>query len=388
MPNDLPSVARANRALAAAWRSGLLPRPRLEADALEAAALRAAPPSALGAERWWREPFGRLLDALRDEARLNPLGEAMAHGQIVMTLRARMRAAKLWRRRPEIRMRPVAAPIIVLGQMRSGTTRMQRLLACDERFVHTRLDESLIPVPRPGRRLLARLGLTALGMFNPEIARIHPTSPSAPEEEFGLLSFSFGSALFEAQWRVPAFARWWEAADTRPLYREFRALLQTAGWANRDAPDRPRLLKVPQFMQDLESVLDTFPDARLIRLHREPQAVVASSASLVWHQMRVQSDAADRAWIGREWLRKTRLREQRAEAALAARPDVPVVQVEYEAMNRDWSAEMERIYDFLGLELTPPVHARMAAYLRSARSHLGHRYSLAEFGLTERDFVQ
>jgi hypothetical protein len=272
--------------------------------------------------------------------------------------------------------------------MRSGTTRMQRLLACDERFAHTRLDESLIPVPRPGRRLLARIGLTALGTFNPAILGIHPTAPSSPEEEFGLFSFSFGSALFEAQWRVPDFSRWWEAADTRPLYREFRALLQTAGWARREPPNRPRLLKVPQFMQDLETVLDTFPDARLIRLHRDPRSVVPSSASLVWNQMRVQSDSADKAWIGREWLRKTRLREQRARTALATRPDVPAVHVDYEAMSNDWRGEMERIYAFLGIVLEPRVVRRMEAYLKSARSHLGHLYGLADFGLSERDFIQ
>jgi hypothetical protein len=60
----------------------------------------------------------------------------------------------LWRAQPEIRDRPIPEPIVILGQMRSGTTRLQRLLACDDRFAHTRLYESLIPAPfgrTPGR---------------------------------------------------------------------------------------------------------------------------------------------------------------------------------------------------------------------------------------------
>ena len=157
--SGLPNVARANRALTALWRSGLAPRPQLDAGALEAAALRSAPRSALGPDDEWQAPFELLLRSLREEAKLNPLGLTMAHGQIVMMLRARMRAAKLWRDHPEILERWIRAPVIILGQMRSGTTRLQRLLACDDRFAFTKLYESLIPAPfgrspgyRDGRR--------------------------------------------------------------------------------------------------------------------------------------------------------------------------------------------------------------------------------------------
>ena len=311
----------------------------------------------------------------------------MAHGQIVMLLRSRIRARKLWRRHPEILDRPLGAPVIVLGQMRSGTTRVQRLLACDPRFAHTRLYESLFPIPRRGRRLLAGALGTILNRFNPAIGRIHPSAAGAPEEEFGLYSLSFAGALFEAQWRVPGFGRWWEQADKAPLYREFAALLRTLAWARGDPPGKPLILKVPQFMQDLPALLDVFPDARLIRLHRDPAAIVASSASLVWNQMRIQSDRADKAWIGREWLRKTHLRERVAVETLAARPHVPRLDVAYDAMNRDWRAEIARVYDFLGFELTPELQRRMANYVAGAHRHLGHRYSLAEFGLEPAEIV-
>ena len=373
----------------ALWRSGLAPRPRLDAGALEAAALRSAPRSTLGPDDEWRAPFELLLRSLREEADLNPLGLTMAHGQIVMMLRARMRGAALWQAHPEIVERPIRAPIGILGQMRSGTTRLQRLLASDDRFAHTRLHESLIPAPlgrapgrRDGRRWRARAGLALLRRLNPEIGRIHPTAPSAAEEEFGLYSFAFGSAQYEAQWRVPAFSRWWEDADPRPLYREFRALLQTNGWFRGEPVERPLILKAPQFLQDLPALLDAFPDARLLVLERDLDAVIASSASLVWNQMRVQSDRAEKAWIGREWLRKTMLRRDRARAALDSRPDLPRLHVPFEAMNRDWRQEIGRIYGFLGLDLPAEAERRMAAYVAGATAHVGHRYDLAQFGLS------
>ena len=387
--SGLSNVRRANRALEALWRSGLAPRPVLEPEALEAAALRGAPPSALGDGDSWRAPFQLLVRCLRDEADLNPLGLTMAHGQIVMMLRARMRAAALWRRHPEIADRPFPAPIVIVGQMRSGTTRLQRLLACDDRFAHTRLHESLIPVPfghapsrRDGRRWRARAGLALLHRLNPEIARIHPTGPSQPEEEFGLYSFSFGSAQFEAQWRVPTFSRWWERADPQWLYREFRALLQTNGWFRGEAVDKSWILKCPQFLEEVPALLDVFPGARLLAIERDLAEVVASTASLVWNQVRVQSDRVDRDWVGREWLRRTMLRRKRSESALGSHRDVPRMHLSFDAMNRDWRREIGRVYDFLGLDLPAQTERKMAAYVAGATAHVGHLYSLEQFGLS------
>jgi hypothetical protein len=383
-PDGAPSraVALASGGLDAAWRAGLLPRPILDPLAFEAAALGKRRRDSFGPAQEWRAPYRLLVQSLREEADLNPLGLAMAHGQIVGALKARIRAQDLWQRHPDILTRPIPAPIMILGPMRSGTTRLQRLLACDPRFAHTRLFESLHPVPARGRVLKTRASLMALRLFNPAIPAIHPMAPRQPDEEFGLFSLSFGSAQFEAQWRVPGFTAWWEAADADWLYREFRALLQTIGWARRVPADRPWLLKAPQFLQDLPAVLAAFPDTRLICLDRDTERVVGSSASLVWHQMRIQSDSADRGWIGREWLRKTRLRRERALAARQARPDVPQIEVQCEAMDDCWESEITRVYAFLGLPLTDAVRRRMASYVARARGHEGHRYHLGQFGLS------
>jgi hypothetical protein len=273
-------------------------------------------------------------------------------------------------------------PIVILGQMRSGTTRLQRLLACDPRLAHTRMFESLMPIPRLGRRAQARAIHSLLGRLNPALAIIHPTSATAPEEEFGLFSFSFGSAQFEAQWRVPTFARWWEQRAKDGLYAEFRQLLATIAWSRGEKAQRRWVIKAPQFMQDLPALLDTFPGSAIFRLERDQAEIVSSSASLVWNQMRIQSDRADPYWIGKEWLRKTQLREAVATRTLATRK-VAHLRLDYEAMNRDWRGEIRRAYDYLGMELPEAVIGRMANYLSKARGHHGHVYSPAQFGLEQ-----
>ena len=53
---------------------------------------------------------------------------------LVHSLRMRLRAQEWFRRHPEITEELIAAPIVVVGMMRSGTTLLQRLLAADPRF--------------------------------------------------------------------------------------------------------------------------------------------------------------------------------------------------------------------------------------------------------------
>ena len=51
-------------------------------------------------------------------------------------------------------------------------------------------------------------------------------------------------------------------------------------------------------------------------------------------------------------------------------------------MERDWRGGICRLYDWLGLPLGAALMARMEAYVARERRHIGHRYRLADFGLT------
>ena len=287
--------------LRALWQKGLLAKPDLVALPVEDAIRKELQSGAPALH--WPAALERLIDSLRNEAQLNEIGVTFAYVQLSRLLRQRIDSARLWRDHPHIREVPAEKPVIVLGQMRSGTTRLQRLLACDRQFSHPHFFEVMSPLPgrRPDLRPAASWAqLALLNVLNPELRRIHPTSPLAAEEVFGLLSFSLYGAHFEAQWRVPRFARFWEEQDRSRVYRELRLLLQTIAW-QRGEDTKPWVLKAPQFMEDLDALLAAFPDARLVCLNRDPAAVVASTASLVWNQMTLQSDHADRDWIGTAW---------------------------------------------------------------------------------------
>lgn len=372
-------VRRLSALLEGLWQKGLAPRPDLSRLRREAETLSAG-------EAPWREALDRLLDSLAGEARLNAIGLTFAQVQLTAILSRRGRAARLWRDRPEIAAVPIAAPIVVLGQMRSGTTRIQRLLGCDPRLGATRLYEMLEPLPRRFEPRIAKswAQLAMLNALNPAIRAVHPSGARAIDEPLPLLTFSLYGAQLDAQWWAPGFTRWWERQDRHGVYREFAQLLRTVLWRRGTAGgEAPLVLKVPQFMEDLDALLAVFPDARLICVNREREAVVASAASLAWHQMRLQSDAADRAAIGAEWHRRTLRREAIATRVRAANPQVPQIDIGFAAMNADWRHEMRRVYAFLDLDLPPSVEACMARYLRQAETsgYRDHRYRPEDFGL-------
>ncbi|MCM8556433.1 sulfotransferase family protein [Sphingomicrobium sediminis] len=376
-----------DKMLGTLWDKGLTWRPTLDPKDLKHHAMRAE--DRAPKEGCWEDRLDILTQALDEEAKLSPLGRAIAHGQLVRKIRCRIRAEAQWARNPAIRDRKVVAPLIIVGQMRSGTTRLHRLLARDPHFVHTRAYETMIPMPGGGRidkrPVTATANLLFLRTLNPLLAAVHPTGPYQAEEEFGLHAMSIFGAQYEGQWMVPSFARHCETCDRTGVYEEFKAVLQTLGAVRHEPEDKPWVLKAPQFTQDLEVLHEVFPDARYLFLHRDPVSVVGSSASLAWQQARVQSCSADRDAIGAEWLHKTKLRQDRQRAFRQAHPHVPALDIRFDHVNEDWRREIGRVYDFIGRTLDPDVEAAMADFLANSKAHKRHDYDIRDFGLDPQD---
>ncbi|MDG6077806.1 sulfotransferase [Erythrobacter litoralis] len=373
---------------------GLIGSARLDAEALLG---RATEETGLGdfGNPWFREPLEVLLESVKREANLNAAGEVSGVATLHHLLRDRLLAQMWFERHPEILARPLRNPVVIVGPMRSGTTRLHRLLASDRRFAHLRSFETISPVPRPEfeavmrgeakdfRPILARRIMRVARLANPRTLSIHPTGPYEPEEELGLIAASFYGMKFETQWQVPTYARWCEGQSGLAAYRHMANLLRLIGWSQQESSLRPWILKTPQHMLDLPVLLEVFPDARLIFTHRDPQQVVGSAASLAWNQSIIYSDDVRPGDIGREWLRKTETMVARMRAARDAIPPERMIDVQYEDMERDWEGTMRRIYRFLALDMEPARDA-MQAYMNRTASlkRTPHSYSLESFGLT------
>lgn len=379
---------RASAAIETLWQRGVTPRPPLDPDYLwrvgSAGFSRDEEHSIRTPEDVadFRERLVLLCRSLDREARLNALGHTMAYGQITGAIRKRHALGRLWRNKPGIAETPLAPLIIVVGQMRAGTTRLHRLLTADPQHAGTRFCDSHDPVPsKPDLRPLKSAAALALARrINPWLDTLHPFGATRTDEEIGWLAATLDACTFEAQYAIPSFVAFNEECGAAPVYREFARILRTDAAASGNAR-RPRVLKCPQFCEQLPALLDHFPDARLVVAQRAREEVLASSVSMVAAQSAFQSDAVSLERIEAHWRRKLTLREERVEAALAQWTG-PVARVEFEALNRDWRDTMAQVYAALRLPLTSAALAAMAAeQARATRdAHHAHARDLARFG--------
>jgi len=372
---------RANAFLTRAWDNGWLPPPSLDESDLWAQAAKGFGPEAETGGRSshdvadFHERFAILCRAVREEADLNSLGQAMAWGQLNRAVTNRVRLGQLWEDHPELLHTKLAPPIIVIGHMRSGTTRVHKLLAADPAHSHTRYCDAYHPLPGFAgmSRLKSALELKMLGALNPWMQSIHPMAPGDVEEELAWLSAALHHSIYETQWHIPSFSKWSEARDPAPIYREFDRIWRSDA-ARRTNADRPRVLKVPAFAEDLDTLLTMYPDARLVVTERKGEAVLRSAVSLCANQMAVQSDTCDLARIEALWRHKLSLRDKRMGKALASWRG-PIARLEFDALGQDWEREITRCYEELGLNLTTNAKAAMRDSIRQSANSPHHAHA-------------
>ena len=385
------------------WINGLLRRLNamglakadLSEEALLAAARRYTKLERFGDEGF-RPALRRLIEAIQSENRLHPLGRYGAKAAIIAPLMNRLWANANFEAHPEIRQRKIAAPIVIVGLARTGTTRLHRMLAADTRLQHIKAWEGNNPAPRIGRRNLGRSArynevkrLLHYGRrHNPGADSAHPMHVDWAEEEILLLNQAFVGFATLSIAQDPSYYNWLMDYDKSDGYRYMRELMQLISWSRGSDENQRWVLKTPQHMLDLPQLLKVFPDAKLVFTHRDPPKAVVSMMSLAWNFSVMITDQPCRATTRDMWLH---ICEEMARRCIKARESIPAEQqmdVYYHEMNQDWPGVMQRIYDFIGMEYTPLAQQQMRDWLAASERdnrHNRHSYSYADFGVTREE---
>jgi hypothetical protein len=365
-------------------------RVRLDPETLIASARQQTRLSDFGGDSF-REGLGVLVDSLARDARLHAAGEQAARQHIGRLLACRLQIEDWHRRHPEIGAQRVAAPLIVIGLPRTGTTALARLLARDPDTRALRTWESASPVPPPEaatqhsdpRIAAVQAGIDAMRAQNPGYQAMYDADADDPSECQDLLGMEFRTQHFCGSYWVPSYAAWQMDCDMRPAYAWHRRTLQLLQW--RCGPER-WLLKTPTHMLSLDALAETYPDARFIMTHRDPAKVLASVCSLMGFITSGTTDALDRAGLAKltfeTWTEALRraldFRRRVGEARFA--------DLHFHEQVADPVGAVERAYARLGLPLGGAARARMQDWARAhpRGRHGEHRYRLADWGLDAR----
>ena len=337
----------------------------------------------------FHEPFEILLQSLRDEAQLNARGVFMLHRTMLRLLTNRLRTEQAFADNPALAETPIPRPLYVIGFPRTGTTLLHNLLACDPAARWMRLWEGLYPAPAPQSLeddpRIAAVEEWAAGFEKvaPRLAAAHKLDPRGPEECLWLIEHTFNDLIFELRAHVPTYSRWLaeHEADV-DIHQYYRRQLQLLGAHCRG---NHWVFKAPRHLPGLAGLLAVFPEARIVQTHRDPAAVLPSLCSLCEILRGAASDAVDKPAIGAHWHARLKAIFEQANAVRATAAEGQILDIQYADLVVDPIATVQHIYAHHGYEFTEPFEAAMRQWNAANRQHKhgAHRYTLAEYGLSE-----
>ena len=345
----------------------------------------------------FRPALARLTWSLREEAPLNDLGRTILRTRIVESLETRLRIQHWIERHPEILDEEIGAPIVVIGQARTGTTMLQRIIASDPRNHACMWWETRFPAPhadtdwsQPDPRIpIAEAEVAAILEADPRQASIHPWDAHAPDEEIMLLEHSFLSYVPEAFCNVPTYRSWISEQDWTPTYQYLKKLLQSLQWQKRQRGNvRERwVLKAPNHLGFIDTLFETFPGANVILTHRDPIETVSSAASMNGSYWALYGDPAPEqmAQAGAQWRDRMAWSATRCMDARKRHGDQRFADLWFLDALKDPITEIERAYSQFGIEFTDAARAGMEQWRADnpRGNRPPHEYTLEEYGLTE-----
>jgi len=337
----------------------------------------------------WQPGLARLTDGLVNEARLSAIGVEIAYLDLMRALKNRLGVIAWRKEHPEIAREPVIAPIVIVGQPRTGTTILYDLLAQDPdlRAPLTWEVDAPCPVPQPEtyhndpRIAQTQASIELSEQIIPGFLAFHPMGALVGQECVRITASEFTSMIFSVQYRLPSYYRWLlYEADHAGAYRFHRIFLQHL----QSGVSGQWLLKSPAHLWHLDALLTEYPDALIVQTHRDPLNVISSIAALTHHLRRMGTDDSNIAECAAQSYEEVVVGLGR-EMALRDSGAVPadrVIDVLFTDFMNDPLTTITDIYQKLGRELRPDTAQKMRDFLAAHPGDGGGgRYTWSDTGL-------
>ncbi|MCH2173771.1 sulfotransferase [Myxococcota bacterium] len=339
----------------------------------------------------FREPLQVLLRSLEEEARLTFMGRLLARRDVFVLLCNRLKIVEAFRKHPEIADVQIREPLFIVGLSRSGTSILHELLTQDPRHRVLESWEARFPCPPPeeetyetDRRIrLAHFEQTLWPRLVPAYQAMHEMGGRMPTECGDITCNAFLGDRIPALHQVPSYAAFAAAQDIRPAYEIHKKILQILQWKTRG---ERWVLKAPAHMNWLDTLLDVYPDARVVQTHRDPLQIMGSTVSLISAILWMRAESIDPeqvklafgpAYYEPQLYHVMRLRDEGLFA------EGQVFDVRFQDLMEDPFGTLAGVYGYFGWSYPEDVEARMRRYLEGKpRGKFGkHFYSFHDLGL-------
>ncbi len=270
----------------------------------------------------------------------SPFGRLLVQESLIKRMETRLLFVQYLKNHPSITTVVLRKPVWIIGIPRTGTTLLHELMSL---HYFTRVHytwEQIDPVPTTDDESLSALTRNRKTMHDSNkrkfsmmveplfsnISNVHRIDFEAPEECTTPASFDLPWVMqeipfymFGASQIIPS-----GAGSTFQNYRKYLQLLTWQAEGRRDQ-NFCWLLKCPFFLAYMDELIEEFPGASIIRVHRDPVVCIASACSLYRTILEsfVEENSIDCHALGAAVLDYTRVALDKAEA------DIKVCKVQY-----------------------------------------------------------
>lgn len=293
------------------------------------------------------------------------------------SMQARREEAKFGSR---VRATRVREPLFILGHYRSGTTHLHNLLVQDSRFAfanyyqatfpHTFLTTEWLGVPMGSPFALPKRPYDGvqLGLLEPA------------EDELALCIMTFLSP--HMGWHFPQVAERYhrylsfhEATDEE-IARWGEALLTFTRKLTFRYNGKPLVLKSPCHTARVRAILEVFPDAKFVHIHRDPYTVFQSTWKMEERARPLFRYQRDRSGENLEEFILWRFRET-YDAFFEDRDLIPegrLTEISYDELVGNPLDTLSHVYDELRLPDFEEAREPLARYLGALQDYTPNRY--------------
>ena len=333
-----------------------------------------------------------LLQSMDYDPHFSVTGRRMAWGMVIGVLRGRAQAIQSMKRTPGFDAHPIRSPVVITGVPRTGTTALHRLMAVDRRFqgLQTWLLDS--PMPRPPIHTWQDYP-----QFQKTVATLEAQYAAAPQKRAShyraaeevhecciVLRQSFVSNLWNCAWSAATYDAWWQCQSEEAAYRHYYRCVQLIG---SNEPQTRWLLKNPGHIDNLDLLFAIYPDAKVIQTHRDPAKAVPSLVSLLMQLNALTEDGRRQQRAETMLEREVAKWSSAVRKAERTRSQYPgnVLDVVHGDFHGNPMGVLERIYEFIGMEIPDEVRSGFAQRIKEKPelSRGVHRYNIADYGMTE-----
>ncbi len=363
---------------------------KLDPQSMMKRAIKKAGSSDFGDEDF-REGLERFLRSADREGELTLLGRLMVQGYTTENLVNRLRLVDWRKRHPEIEAEEIVRPLFIVGLPRTGTTILHSLLEQDPANRSPLAWEIQHPVPPATpetfgddpRIATMQTTLDRLFQLVPGFEAMHPMSATQPEECVAVFTQCFRSEQLQVQFNVPSYQAWVDEAEMRSTYEYHKRFLQHV--QSGGVVGERWVLKSPAHLNKIDTLLEVFPDARIVHTHRDPIRVCASVASITAMLRGAGTDRIDLHEIGRQqldWWAKLVGQSLAQRKRFADRRD-QFFDVRLRETVADPLDVVQRMYGHFGYQLSGEVEAKMREFMAKhpRDRHGAHTYAPEDFGI-------